>query len=69
MVDTLVRFFRLHYILGLIVRLIILYHILELHEEGRTNPLGVSRAVDKVVFHEVFSVKDLLGVSLLLGVY
>nr|YP_009121987.1 cytochrome b [Southwellina hispida]AIO11163.1 cytochrome b [Southwellina hispida] len=60
-VSSLCRFYSLHYVLGLGVMVVIFYHMMVLHEEGSSNPLGVSTGVDKVVFHELYSFKDLLG--------
>nr|YP_009241149.1 cytochrome b [Plagiorhynchus transversus]AMK97082.1 cytochrome b [Plagiorhynchus transversus] len=70
-VNTLARFFSLHYLVSLLLSLVILYHLVELHEKGSFNPLGVSSEMDKVVFHTDFSVKDIwgaMGVLLMYGV-
>lgn len=66
---TLSRFFSLHYLLGLGVMVVIIYHMLSLHDEGRSNPLGVRSVIDKVVFHELFSYKDVLGLVVVLVFY
>lgn len=51
------------------VAVVVVYHMVELHGEGRSNPLGVGREADKVRFHEVFSYKDVVGLVGLLGAY
>nr|YP_007183134.1 cytochrome b [Echinorhynchus truttae]CCA94465.1 cytochrome b [Echinorhynchus truttae] len=68
-VNTLVRFFSLHYMLSLVVMVLVVFHMLELHVKGSSNPLGVSSTLDKVIFHEVITYKDLVGLVLLLFLY
>lgn len=58
---TLVRFYALHFLLPIVLTVLVLVHILYLHETGSRNPLGVSSRCDVVKFHPYFSVKDLLG--------
>merc|ERR1739849_55905 len=36
-------------------------HLLFLHQTGSSNPLGVSRNLDKSPFHPYFSIKDVFG--------
>ena len=57
--PTLTRFFALHYLLPFVVSALAVVHIFYLHLHGRSNPLGVSSATNKVPFHYYFSVKDL----------
>ncbi len=57
--PTLTRFFALHYLLPFVVSALVLIHIFFLHMHGRSNPLGVSSATNKVPFHYYYSVKDL----------
>ncbi|NXY81126.1 CYB protein, partial [Alcedo cyanopectus] len=42
-----------------------LVHLTFLHESGSNNPLGISSACDKIPFHPYFSLKDLLGFTLM----
>jgi ubiquinol-cytochrome c reductase cytochrome b subunit len=44
-------------------------HLLFLHQKGSSNPLGVNRNFDKLLFHPYFSLKDLLGVFIFLFFY
>jgi ubiquinol-cytochrome c reductase cytochrome b subunit len=39
-------------------------HLILLHTEGSSSPLGVTTGVDKVRFHPYFTRKDLVGVVL-----
>lgn len=57
--PTLTRFFALHYLLPFVVVALVLIHIFFLHMHGRSNPLGVRSATNKVPFHYYYSVKDL----------
>lgn len=57
--PTLTRFFALHYLLPFVVAGLVIIHIFFLHLHGRSNPLGVRSATNKVPFHYYYSVKDL----------
>ncbi|NWT48853.1 CYB protein, partial [Chroicocephalus maculipennis] len=43
-----------------------LIHLTFLHETGSNNPLGLSSNCDKIPFHPYFSLKDLVGFTLIL---
>ena len=58
---TLTRFFTLHFLLPFVLAALRAVHLLFLHQRGSSNPLGVSRNLDKSPFHPYFSVKDLFG--------
>lgn len=57
--PTLLRFYSLHFILPFLLFLVVFFHLLNLHDQGSRNSLGISRHIDKLVFHPYFSVKDL----------
>lgn len=57
--PTLTRFFALHYLLPFVITALVVIHIFYLHIEGRSNPLGVPSATNKISFHYYYSVKDL----------
>nr|YP_010329386.1 cytochrome b [Ixodes kuntzi]YP_010534101.1 cytochrome b [Ixodes columnae]UNO53648.1 cytochrome b [Ixodes kuntzi]UXX50313.1 cytochrome b [Ixodes columnae] len=59
--STLTRFFSLHFILPFILLLLMMIHIILIHEKGSSNPLGVNFNIDKIPFHPYFTVKDILG--------
>nr|QWX94874.1 cytochrome b [Laminiceps obscurior] len=59
---TLTRFFTLHFLLPFIVTMMVMIHLLFLHQTGSNNPLGINSNYDKVPFHPFFTIKDLMGV-------
>nr|AAS82817.1 cytochrome b [Microtus savii]CZT25903.1 cytochrome b [Microtus savii]CZT25904.1 cytochrome b [Microtus schelkovnikovi] len=63
---TLTRFFAFHFILPFVITALVLVHLLFLHETGSNNPTGLNSDADKIPFHPYYTVKDLLGVLILL---
>nr|AFU48914.1 cytochrome b [Microtus duodecimcostatus] len=63
---TLTRFFAFHFILPFIITALVLVHLLFLHETGSNNPTGLNSDADKIPFHPYYTIKDLLGVLVLL---
>ncbi|MDO9239212.1 MAG: cytochrome b N-terminal domain-containing protein, partial [Methylicorpusculum sp.] len=73
---TLNRFFAFHVIsVPLVLVLLVLLHIIALHEVGSNNPDGINikefkdpwgHPVDGVPFHPYYTVKDLVGVAVFL---
>ena len=63
---TLTRFFSFHFLLPFLVVGISGIHLLFLHETGSRNLLGLNRNFDKLSFHPYFSMKDFLGVIIIL---
>nr|WMP40725.1 cytochrome b [Ellobius tancrei]WMP40726.1 cytochrome b [Ellobius tancrei]WMP40727.1 cytochrome b [Ellobius tancrei] len=64
---TLTRFFAFHFILPFIITALVLVHLLFLHETGSNNPTGLNPDADKIPFHPYYTIKDFLGVLLLLA--
>nr|YP_009569001.1 cytochrome b [Psittacara leucophthalmus]AGS43145.1 cytochrome b [Psittacara leucophthalmus] len=64
--PTLTRFFTLHFLLPFMITSLVLIHLTFLHESGSNNPLGISSNCDKIPFHPYFSLKDLLGFTVML---
>nr|AFA46154.1 cytochrome b [Cercopithecus nictitans martini] len=64
--PTLSRFFTLHFILPFIITAFTAVHLLFLHETGSNNPCGIPSDSDKVTFHPYYTIKDILGLILLL---
>nr|YP_009000423.1 cytochrome b [Argas lagenoplastis]AHF21611.1 cytochrome b [Argas lagenoplastis] len=64
--PTLTRFFTLHYLMPFMILLLVIMHITFLHETGSSNPLGTSMNIDKIPFHPYFSLKDLVGILLMI---
>lgn len=51
---TLTRFFSLHFLLPFIIAAFRAAHLLFLHQTGSSNPLGVRRNLDKILFMPYF---------------
>jgi ubiquinol-cytochrome c reductase cytochrome b subunit len=58
---TLKRFFAIHFILPFILVVVVILHLLFLHQTGSNNPLGIERNSERVPFHTYYSTKDVLG--------
>nr|YP_010175648.1 cytochrome b [Corythoxestis sunosei]QSL98908.1 cytochrome b [Corythoxestis sunosei] len=63
---TLTRFYTFHFILPFIILMMVMIHLLFLHQTGSNNPLGINSNMDKIPFHPFFSFKDLVGFFMLL---
>nr|YP_009114691.1 cytochrome b [Palaeopropithecus ingens]AII98775.1 cytochrome b [Palaeopropithecus ingens] len=63
---TLTRFFAFHFILPFIIAALVMVHLLFLHETGSNNPLGIPSDSDKIPFHPYYTIKDLLGLIILI---
>jgi ubiquinol-cytochrome c reductase cytochrome b subunit len=77
---TLNRFFAFHVIaIPLVLLALVVVHLMALHEVGSNNPDGIEikkkldpstgHPVDGVPFHPYYTVKDLVGVVVFLGVF
>jgi len=58
--STLNRFFSLHYLFPFIILMLVGVHLVFLHEQKSSNPLGIQNSTDKIPFHPYFSRKDLV---------
>ena len=67
--PTLFRFFVLHYLIPFLILLLRIVHLFFLHENGRSNSLGVRSENDKIEFYWFYAIKDLIFFVLLLGVF
>nr|YP_009442005.1 cytochrome b [Anisandrus dispar]AOY40226.1 cytochrome b [Anisandrus dispar] len=63
---TLSRFFALHFMLPFIVSALVVIHLLFLHQTGSNNPIGCSSNIDKVPFHPFFTLKDIVGMMIMI---
>nr|QGI24272.1 cytochrome b [Physidae sp. PE4]QYB18830.1 cytochrome b [Physidae sp. P3S_19] len=59
--PTLSRFYSLHFLLPMVIMMMVIVHIVMLHEKGSSNPLGCMSHLHKVTFHPYFSWKDMVG--------
>jgi ubiquinol-cytochrome c reductase cytochrome b subunit len=60
--PTLNRFFSLHYLLPFGLAGLVILHIISLHENGSSNPLGITSNLDRIPFHPYYTVKDIVGI-------
>lgn len=67
--TTLTRFFTLHFILPFVVVIIVIIHLLFLHQNGSNNPLGLNRNYDKIPFHPYFRIKDYIGIIMTILIF
>jgi len=63
---TLRRFFILHFLLPFILTAFIIIHLISLHIFGSNNPLGLNSNLDKIPFHNYFSLKDSVRIIIFL---
>jgi ubiquinol-cytochrome c reductase cytochrome b subunit len=56
--PTLNRFFSLHFTLPFVLLALVVVHLIALHENGSSNPNGISGNLDRAPFHPYFSYKD-----------
>nr|YP_009531191.1 cytochrome b [Ornebius fuscicerci]AXY63948.1 cytochrome b [Ornebius fuscicerci] len=64
---TLTRFFTFHFMLPFIISAFVMIHLLFLHQTGSNNPLGVNSNTDKIPFHPYFTLKDIIGIIILIS--
>jgi len=63
---TLNRFFSLHYLLPFILAVLVLLHLITLHDKaGSGNPLGIGNYLDRVTFSPYFVFKDFITIFIL----
>uniref|UniRef100_A0AB38XYP0 Cytochrome b n=1 Tax=Metanigrus guttatus TaxID=3038047 RepID=A0AB38XYP0_9HEMI len=67
--PTLNRFFTLHFLMPFIVLLMVIIHLILLHESGSSNPLGLLSNNDKIPFHPFFSIKDIMGLIMVISLF
>nr|YP_015447.1 cytochrome b [Scutigera coleoptrata]CAE01481.1 apocytochrome b [Scutigera coleoptrata] len=64
--PTLTRFFSFHFFLPFIIAALAMIHLLFLHQTGSSNPTGINSNSDKIPFHPYFSLKDLMGLMIMM---
>jgi len=66
---TLNRFFSLHYLLPFILAVLVLLHLISLHEKaGSGNPLGIGNYLDRVTFSPYYIFKDFITIFIFIFV-
>nr|QDO71930.1 cytochrome b [Mytilisepta virgata] len=58
---TLTRFYSFHFIIPFLMIVMIMLHLLYLHDKGSNNPLGISSDSMLIPFHPFYTVKDVVG--------
>lgn len=66
---TLRRFFAFHFTLPFIISALAATHIVLLHTTGSSNPLGVNSDSTRIPFHPYYTVKDVIGVLVVLALF
>lgn len=64
--PTLNRFFSIHFIIPFIILLIVIFHLIFIHETSSNNPLGSNRKLYIINFHNYFTLKDFIGFIILI---
>nr|YP_010165981.1 cytochrome b [Stictocephala bisonia]QRV59928.1 cytochrome b [Stictocephala bisonia] len=64
--STLTRFFSLHFMMPFIISMMVMIHLFFLHLTGSNNPLGMKSEMDKIPFHPYYSIKDIMGFSIMI---
>nr|AEV56629.1 cytochrome b [Stenopirates sp. NKU01] len=67
--STLTRFFSLHFLLPFIIMMMMMIHLLFLHQTGSSNPMGTNSNYEKMSFHPYFSTKDIMGMIIMTYFY
>nr|AHA52524.1 cytochrome b [Eumacrocentrus sp. QL-2013] len=67
--PTLNRFYTFHFLMPFILLMMVIIHLMYLHETGSNNPLGLNSNFYKIKFHNYFTLKDLLGYLIILLIY
>lgn len=49
----------------IIIILIVVIHLMMLHEKGSSNPVNSHRNIDKIKFNPIFLVKDLIPITVI----
>lgn len=62
---TLTRFYSIHFILPFIIIILIITHLIFIHESISSNPLGTPKNFEIIPFHPFFIWKDILGILIL----
>jgi len=65
--PTLKRFFILHFLLPLLLIVLSIIHLILLHLDGSTNPLGIYNKMDIVRFYPKYIIKDIFGFFSIIG--
>jgi ubiquinol-cytochrome c reductase cytochrome b subunit len=64
---TLNRFFSLHYLMPFVLAVLVLLHLISLHDKaGSGNPIGIGNYYDRYTFSPYYTFKDLVTIYILI---
>nr|YP_009733519.1 cytochrome b [Krisna concava]QHV34357.1 cytochrome b [Krisna concava] len=66
---TINRFYSLHFIMPFIIAFMTILHLMFLHSTGSNNPIGINSNIDKIPFHPYFSIKDIMGMMMMMTAF
>jgi ubiquinol-cytochrome c reductase cytochrome b subunit len=52
-----------------VILVLVILHLIFLHETGSTNIIGTSSDIDKIIFHPFFSLKDLFSFLVVISLF
>nr|UZF66150.1 cytochrome b [Neodiprion qinghaiicus] len=64
---TLTRFFSIHFIIPFIILMMVMIHLMFIHQTGSSNPMGTNSDIDKIPFQPYFILKDIIGFIIMLS--
>jgi len=67
--PTIQRFFAIHFLLPFILAALVIMHLMALHVNGSSNPIGISGNMDRIPFHGYFVFKDLITVFVFIFIF
>lgn len=67
--PTIQRFFALHFLLPFILAALVCMHLMALHVNGSSNPVGITGNIDRLPMHPYFIFKDLVTVFLFILIF
>nr|AAO18422.2 cytochrome b [Melipona bicolor] len=67
--STLNRFFSFHFILPFIILMMVFIHLMTLHISGSSNPIHSKSNIYKIIFHQYFSIKDLITIMMIMLIF
>ena len=67
--PTIQRFFALHFLLPFILAALVCMHLMALHVNGSSNPVGITGNIDRLPMHPYFIFKDLVTVFVFILIF
>lgn len=67
--PTIQRFFALHFLLPFILAALVIMHLIALHVNGSSNPIGITGNIDRLPIHPYFIFKDAVTVLVFLLIF